>query len=90
MDFIDIQGQHSHTIQRLMLSKGAKRTVFYHITVILQYCWDKTIARSEDMYREDLGILSMVIKCFGITNTWYKISLFEFPLLKLYRSVCGN
>ena len=27
-----------HTVQRLMLSKGAKRTIFYHITVILQYC----------------------------------------------------
>ena len=57
------------TVQRLMLSKGAKRTIFYHITVILQYCWDKTIARSGDMYRDDLGILSLVIKCFGITNT---------------------
>ena len=26
------------TVQRPMLSKGAKRTKFYHITVILQYC----------------------------------------------------
>ena len=40
-----------------------------HITVILQYCWDKTIARSGDMNREDLGIFSLVIKFFGITNT---------------------
>ena len=56
-----------HTIQRLML--GAKRTIFYYITVILQYRWDKTIARSGDMYGEDLGIFSLVIKCFGITNT---------------------
>ena len=52
-----------------MLSKGAKRTIFYHITVILQYCLDKTIARSGDMCRDDLGILTLVIKCFGITNT---------------------
>ena len=58
-----------HTVQRLMLSKGTKRAIFYHITVILHYCWDKTIARSEDMYRDDLGILTLVIKCFGITNT---------------------
>ena len=57
------------TIQRLMLSKGAKRTKFYHIAVILQYCLDKTIASSWDMYRDDLGILSLVIKCFSITNT---------------------
>ena len=42
-----------HTVQRLMSSKGAKRTILYHITVILQYCCDKTIARSEEMYRDD-------------------------------------
>ena len=58
-----------HTIQRLMLSKGATKTIFYHITVILQYRWDNKIARSEDMYREDIGISSLDIKCFGITNT---------------------
>ena len=27
------------------------------------------IARSGDMYRDDVVILSLVIKCFGITNT---------------------
>ena len=58
-----------HTIQRLMLSKGPKRTKFYHITVILQYCWEQTIARSGDMYRDDSGILSFDIRCFSITNT---------------------
>ena len=40
------------------------------------------------MYRDDLGILTFVIKGFGITNT--SAQNFEFPLLKLYRSVCGN
>ena len=58
-----------HTVQRLMLIKGEKRTHFYHIIVILQYCSDKTITRSGDMCRDDSGILSLVIKCFGITNT---------------------
>ena len=38
-----------------MLSKGAKETKFYHITVILQYCLDKTIARIGDMYMDDSG-----------------------------------
>ena len=52
-----------------MLGKGAKRTIVYHIKVILQYCWDKTIARSRDMYRDDLSILSLVIKCFSITHS---------------------
>ena len=44
-----------------MLGKGAKRTLIDQITVITQYCWDKTIARS--------GILSLVIRCSGFTNT---------------------
>ena len=65
----NIDKTYYQTVQRLMLSKGAKWTIFYHITVILQYCWVKTIARSGDMYRDDLGIVSLVIKCFGITNT---------------------
>ena len=67
------QGQsvdpHVHTVHRLMLIKGAKRTIFYHITLTLQYCWDKTIARNGDMNRDDSGILTLVIKCFGITDT---------------------
>ena len=61
-----------------MLSKGAKGTKFYHITVILQYCWDKTIARSADMYRDDSGIFSLVIKRFGITNT--SVQTFAIPI----------
>ena len=64
-----ISARLTHTVQRLMLSKGAKWTIFCHIKVILQYFWDKTIARSGDMYRDDSGIFSLVIKCFGITNT---------------------
>ena len=35
----------------------------------LQYCWDKTITRSGDMYRYDSDIFSLVIKRFDITNT---------------------
>ena len=60
-------------------SKGAKWTIFYNITVSLQYCWDKTITRSGDMYRDASGIFSLVIKRFGNTNT----SVQKFPLLKL-------
>ena len=67
--FAFLSSDKIHTVQRLVLSKGAKRTIFYHITVILQYCWDKMIVRSGDMYRDDLGILTLVIKCFSITNT---------------------
>ena len=52
-----------------MLSKGAKRTIIDHITVIMQYRRDERIARSGDMYKDDSGILSLVIKYFGIANT---------------------
>ena len=49
---------------------------FYHITVILQYCWDKTITQSGDIYKDDSGIISLDIKYFGITNT----SIQNFPI----------
>ena len=52
-----------------MFCKGAKRTTFDDITVILQYFLEKAIARSGDMYRDDSGIFSLVIECLGITNT---------------------
>ena len=35
----------------------------------MQFFRDKTIARSGDMYKDDSGILSLVIKFFGISNT---------------------
>ena len=85
-----------NTKQRLMSSKGEKRTIFYHITVILQNSWDKRIARSGDMYRDDSGILSLVfLNVLASQTLWYKILLFKFPqsvktvlnflsLLKLY------
>ena len=60
-----------HTVQRLMSSKGAKRTILYHITVIMPYCLDKTIARSGDMYRDDLDILSLVILKMFLHNKYF-------------------
>ena len=59
----------NHTVLPLVLSKGAKRRIFYHITVILRYCLEKTIAWRGDIYKDDSSILSLVIKCFGTTNT---------------------
>ena len=46
-----------HTIQPLFLAEGAIRRIFYHITVILQYCLDKTTARSGDVYENDSSML---------------------------------
>ena len=61
-----------------MLSKGAKRTIIYQITVIMQYCWNKTIAQSGNMHKDDSGMLSLVIKCFIITNT--SVQNFAIPI----------
>ena len=43
----------------------------YHIILILQYCWEKAIARSGDMDRDEscIHVFSLVIKCLGITST---------------------
>ena len=35
----------------------------------MQYCRDKTIAWSGDIYEDNSGILRLVNKCFGITHT---------------------
>ena len=78
-----------HTVQPLFLSEGAKRRQFYHITVILQYCLDKTIAQSGDIYKDDSGTLNLVINISASQTLRCKISLFEFPLLKLHLSVWG-
>ena len=87
----EIKSNLPHTVQHLMSSKGANRTIFYHITVILQYYWDKTIARSWDMYRDDSGTFSKSLNVSASQTLRYKIiSLLEFHLLKLCRSVCGN
>ena len=73
-----------------MISKGAKRTIIDHITVIMQYSWNKTIARSGDIYKDDSGLLSLVMKCFSITNTSVQNFAIRISSVKLYRSVCGN
>ena len=72
-----------------MLSKGAKRTIIDHITVIMQYFWEKRLHGVEIctiMHKDDSGIFSVSAS----QTLRYKISLFECLLLKLYRSVCGN
>ena len=58
-------GPHSHTVQPLFLSEGAKRRIFYHSNVILQYRCDKTITRNEDLNKDASGILIFFIKYFG-------------------------
>ena len=68
--------QLSQTVQRLMLSKGAKITIFYHITETLQYCLDKKISRSGDMLRDYVGTLTVSAS----QTLRYKIAPFEFPL----------
>ena len=59
----------TNTVYKASLQVKVQKDNFYHITVIPQYWQDLTIARSAGMYENDSGILSLVVKCFGITNT---------------------
>ena len=61
------------TVQRLIKSEGAKRKTIDHVRVILQYCSEKTKALSEDIYADDSGISSLVIKWFGINSVRHNI-----------------
>ena len=51
---------HFHRVQRLMLSKGAKRRISDDITRFPQYFWLMTIAQSEDIRKDDTSILNLL------------------------------
>ena len=84
-------GNKKHTVQRLVLSKGAKRTKFHHIMVILQYLLGKKRLHGVETC---IGMIQVyLVWSFNVSESQtlrYKVSLFEFPLLQLYRSVCGT
>ena len=58
-----------------------KRTIFYHFIVILQYVGIKRL-HGVETYRDDSGIFSLVIKCFGITNTLVQNFTFRISSVK--------
>ena len=72
-----------HTVQSLFLSEGAKR-IFYNTTVILPDSSNETIARSGEMYEDDSDLFpsSLVLKCFGITNTFVQNFAVRIPSFK--------
>ena len=56
----------------------------------MQYIWNKPIARSGEIYRDDSGILSLVIKCFGITNTSEQNFAIRISSVKTLTKCFGN
>ena len=48
-----------HRAQRLMLRKGAKRWIWDDITWFPKYFWQMTIARSEDINKDDTSIVNL-------------------------------
>ena len=70
-------------LQGLKLSKGAKRTIFCNITVILRYCGIKQLHGVDTC----IGMIQVYqiwsLNYSALQTLRYKISLFEFPLLKL-------
>ena len=53
-----LQETKSHRVQRLMLSKGANRWIFDDISWFPKFFWQMTIARSEDINKDDTFILN--------------------------------
>ena len=58
-----------HRVQRLMLSKGAKRWIWGNITWFPNYFWQMTIARSEDINKDDTSILNLFKELLVSANT---------------------
>ena len=61
-------------VQRLMLSKGAKRCISDDSTWFPKYFWQMTIARSEDINKDDIAILNLLKKLLVSANTWYSFT----------------
>ena len=57
-----VLGSSSHRVQRLMLSKEAKRWIWDDITRFSQYFWQMTITRSEDISKNDTSISNLLKK----------------------------
>ena len=69
---VEISGsvvKHIHRVQRLMSSKGAKRWTSDDITWFPKYFWQMTIARSEDINKDDASILNLFKKLLVSANT---------------------
>ena len=66
---IDIGIDHSHRVQRLMLSKGANRWILDGITVIPNYFWQMTTTRSREIIKDDTCLLNLFTKLLVSLNT---------------------
>ena len=58
-----------HRVQRLMLSKGAKRWIWDDITWFPKYFWQIIIARNEDINKDDTSIVNLFKKLLVSANT---------------------
>ena len=58
-----------HTVQQLMLSKGAKKWIWDDITWSAQYFWQMTITRSEDINKDDTSISNLFKQLLDSANT---------------------
>ena len=79
-----------HTVQRRMLSKGAKRWIWDDITLFPKYFWQMTIARNEDINRNDISILKLFKKLLVSANTSVQFNRRNSNSEILYRSVCDD
>ena len=75
-------------VQRLMLSKGAKRWICDNITRFPQYFWQMTITRSEDISKDDTSILNLLKNCKFPQTLRYSFNRGNSNCEILYWSVC--
>ena len=71
----------SHTVQRLVLSKGAKRWILDDITRFSKYIWQMTIARSEYINKDDISISNLLKKTFSFCKHFGTVLTEEIRIL---------
>ena len=77
-----------HRVQRLMLSKGAKRWIWDYITWFPKYFWQMTIAYSEYINKDDSSILNLFKKTFSFRKHFSKVLTKEIRIAKFCTEVC--
>ena len=77
----------AHRVQRLMLSKGAKRWIWGDIAWFPKYFWKMTIARSEDINKDDTSILNLLKKTFSFRKHFGTVLTEEIRIAKFCTEV---
>ena len=81
------QQQQPFVTFSLMLSKGAYSWIWDDITWFPKYFWQMTIARSEDINKDDTSILNLFKKFFSFCKHFGTVLTEEIRIAKCYTEV---